>query len=285
MRILELKEHTSCYNYANSILEGFSYCKLQAGETYEKESNKNHILFVLQGVIEFYCKELTLQIKEGNMICFHCESKYKICSVKSSRITIALFENTIQSCEKISFEELYELNLQKVSSTVPLEIRHKLYLFLELMIKYLEDGASCFHFHEIKLRELFWILRFYYTKTELATFFHPILGNEREFRKAVLDNYENAKTVKELSTKCGLSLSSFKRRFANEFREPVSQWIQKQKNKTIKYKLADEDIPIGEIAFELDFSSLPQFCRYCKRNFGYTPGEYRKILKSRHKKI
>lgn len=51
----------------------------------------------------------------------------------------------------------------------------------------------------------------------------------------------------------------------------------------VKYKLADEDIPIGNIADELHFSSHAQFCRYCKRNFGYTPGEWRKLLKNSDK--
>jgi hypothetical protein len=59
--------------------------------------------------------------------------------------------------------------------------------------------------------------------------------------------------------------------------------FQKQINSIIKYKLANEDTPIGIIADELHFSSQPQFCRYCKRNFGYTPGEWRGLLKNRNK--
>lgn len=82
---------------------------------------------------------------------------------------------------------------------------------------------------------------------------------------------------------CESSLSTFKRKFFKEFREPASEWLQKQMNSIIKYKLADEDIPIRNIADELHFSSQPQFCRYCKRNFGYTPGEWRKLLKNRDK--
>lgn len=95
----------------------------------------------------------------------------------------------------------------------------------------------------------------------------------------MLDNYRNARTVKELARLCGSSLSTFNRKFLKEFREPASEWLQKQINTIIKYKLADEDIPIGNIADELHFSSHAQFCRYCKRNFGYTPGEWRKLLK------
>ncbi|MFK1951838.1 helix-turn-helix domain-containing protein, partial [Bacteroides fragilis] len=54
-------------------------------------------------------------------------------------------------------------------------------------------------------------------------------------------------------------------------------------NGMIKYKLADENIPIGIIAMELNFSSQPQFCRYCKKNLGYTTGEWRKQLRNKNK--
>ena len=217
------------------------------------------------------------------MICFNRGS---ICNIHSSgqgSIVIAQFDNVIQSCEKVSFSQLYALNVRNEKEMCPLEIRPELQLFLELLINYLKDGAGCIHFHEVKLKELFWNIRFYYTKTEQAVFFHPLLGNDHEFRKVVLDNYRNARTVKELARLCGNSLSSFKRKFLREFKEPASEWLQKQINRMIKHKLADENIPIGDIADELYFSTQSQFCRYCKRHFGYAPREWRKLLK--HKSI
>lgn len=99
----------------------------------------------------------------------------------------------------------------------------------------------------------------------------------------MLDNYGNARTVKVLARLCGISLSTFNSKFLKEFREPASEWLEKQINNIIKYKLFDEDIPIGNIADELHFSSYAQFCRCCEKNFGYTPGEWRKLLKNSDK--
>ncbi len=48
-------------------------------------------------------------------------------------------------------------------------------------------------------------------KTEQATFFSFLLGNDYKFRNLVLNNYKNTRTVKELARLCGISLSSFKR--------------------------------------------------------------------------
>ncbi|MBY2902143.1 MULTISPECIES: AraC family transcriptional regulator [Bacteroides] len=283
MGLLYLKEHTSCYNYTKCIREGFLYYKFQQREIHQERNEADCILFVMEGDLEISCNGEKLKLSAGNMICF---SRGSICNIHSpgqGSIVIAQFDNAVQSCEKVSFSQLYALNVRNEKEMCPLEIRPGLQLFLELLISYLKDGAGCIHFHEVKLKELFWNIRFYYTKTEQAVFFHPILGNDYEFKKVVLNNYRNARTVKELARLCGSSLSSFKRKFLREFKEPASEWLQKQINRMIKHKLADEDIPIGDIADDLHFSSQSQFCRYCKRHFGYTPGEWRKSLKDRSK--
>lgn len=283
IRILYLKEHTSCYNYTKYIREGFLYYNFSNIEMAEETTEADCILFVMEGELEISCNGKKLKLLAGNMICFARGSICKIYSREKGSIVIALFDNAVQSCEKISLSNLYILKSPGEKGIYPLEIRDRLHLFLELLIGYLEDGAGCIHFHEIKLKELFWSIRFYYTKTEQAAFFYPILGNDYEFKKKVLNNYRNARTIKELAGLCDSSLSSFKRKFLKEFREPAGEWLQKQINTIIKYKLADEDTPIGDIADELHFSSQPQFCRYCKRNFGYTPGEWRKLLRNRDK--
>ena len=282
MGILYLKEHTSCYNYTKCIREGFLYHKFCDIEMDEEINETDSILFVIEGELGGVCNGKKMKLLAGNMICFGRGSRFKIHSRGKGSIVIAQFDNAVQSCEKISFAQLNSLD-SPGDKIYPLEIRDRLHLFLKLLISYLEDGANCVHFHETKLKELFWSIRFYYTKTEQAAFFHPILGNDYDFKKKIFNNYRNARTVKELAGLCGTPLSSFKRKFLKEFREPAGNWLQKQINNIIKYKLADEDIPIGNIAEELHFSSHPQFCRYCKRNFGYTPGEWRKLLKNRDK--
>lgn len=283
MGLLYLKEHTSCYNYAKCIREGFLYYESFNTETDEEIHGTDCILFVMEGELELSCNGERIKLPAGHMICCGRESMCRIFSRGKVSIVIAQFDNIAQGCEKISFSQLNSPEFPGGREIHPLEIRGRLRMFLKLLTGYLEDGANCVHFHETKLKELFWNIRFYYTKTEQAAFFRPILGTDHEFKKKVLDNYRNARTVKELACLCGSSLSTFKRKFFKEFREPASEWLQKQINSMIKYKLADEDMPIGRIADELHFSSQPQFCRYCKRNFGYTPGEWRKLLKNRDK--
>ena len=182
-------------------------------------------------------------------------------------------------CQRASFSELYHLREIVEYRMEPLEIRDRLCKFLELLVCYLEDGANCIHFHEIKLKELFWNIRFYYSRQELANFFYMIIGRSQDFKNKVLNNYKSCRTVKELASACDISLSAFKRQFSAEFGEAPAEWMQKQLLGEIKYKLSVTDLPLGTIANELEFSSLAHFSRFCKRCLGCSPRELRQQIK------
>ena len=83
----------------------------------------------------------------------------------------ALFEGGVWPCQRASFSELYHLREIVEYRIEPLEIRDRLCKFLELLVCYLEDGANCIHFHEIKLKELFWNIRFLLFQTGTCEFF------------------------------------------------------------------------------------------------------------------
>lgn len=123
-------------------------------------------------------------------------------------------------------------------------------------------------------------MRFYYSKRELASFFYMVIGRSQGFRNMVLNNYKKCKTVKELASVCGISISSFKRQFAAEFGETPTGWMQKQLVREIKYKLSITDLPLGSIVYELNFSSLAHFSRFCKRCLGCSPKEWREQMKN-----
>ncbi len=77
-----------------------------------------------------------------------------------------------------------------------------------------------------------------------------------------------------------MSIGAFKKKFVTEFGEPPYAWMQKRMVSIIKYRLFDNDLPLKYIMDELNFSSLPQLVRFCKKYIGDTPGEIRKKLRS-----
>lgn len=278
MKIFNLGSHTSCYNYAKCVKEGFTYYRVNAGESYREEARRNCILFVLTGSLHLRCNEFDFMLEAQHMTFIHrgCLCDFSVCG--TCNILVAQFESFSWTCEKAVFSTLACLKGRVEYHMTSYRIKEPLRMFLELEAVYLQDGANCVHFHEITLKELFWVLNFYYTKIELANLFYMVIGNNNEFKNKVLEHYGSAKSVKELASFCTLSLSAFKRQFLAEFGEPASQWMQKQMIGKIKYKLSDVETPLGTIAYELNFSSLSQFSKYCTRYLGCPPGEYRRQL-------
>lgn len=280
MELFYLREHTSCYNYSKCVQEGFRYYKLPKGVQYAEQIPKNGILFVISGRMSVSCNEYDFILSASEMVFIHRNSFFKAALLEDGELIVALFETGGNICQKASLTELYELKeLLPEHRTEPLNIRVPLDKYLELLIEYLKSGANCIHFHEMKLMELFWIFRFYYTKTEMLKFFYPIITASHNFRDKILIHYQEARTIKELSESCGISFSAFKKQFIAEFGEAPSIWIQKQKLGAIKHKLQDPNLSLGEIADELNFPSLSQFSKYCKQHLGLSPKELRLQLK------
>ncbi len=285
MSLFYLNEHTSCYNYSNFVEEGFRYYKFNKGMKHEDRLTKDCILFVLKGKLQFLYNEFEFIVSEREMFLFCRESMFSMYSLEEGEVVVALFEGGLSPCQKASFSDLCHLKKIIKYRMESLVIRDELQKFLELLVCYLEDGANCIHFHETKLKELFWNIRFYYSKQEQANFFYTIIGRSQDLRSMVLNNYKECNTVKELAALCGISLSAFKRQFIAEFGETPSKWMKKQLLGKIKYKLSVTDLTLGCIADEFGFASSAHFSRYCKRYLGCPPKKWRQQIKNKQKLI
>lgn len=283
MDFFYLNEHTSCYNYMKNVQEGFRFYKFDKGLNCEEKLARDCILSVLKGSLKLSCNGFQFTISAGEMMFFCRDSLLHMRSLEKCEIIVVLFEGGGWPCQKASFLELYHLKKNVEYCMEPLDIRDRLHKFFELLVYYLEDGANCIHFHETKLKELFWNLRFYYSHQELANFFYMIVGRSQDFKNKVLNNHKRCKSVKELASACDISLSAFKRQFLMEFGEAPTEWMQKQLVGEIKYKLLVTDLPLGTIADELDFSSLAHFSRFCKRCLGCSPKELREQMRTEQK--
>lgn len=281
MGIFYLKEHVSCQCYTRYIQEGFTLHMMKKGETIEERLSHDCILFVLKGGLHIFYNEFEFLLPAEKMVCFCRERVCRLYCMEECTLVIAQFEHSVSACDKLSFARLSALGIQIPNKAGLLPIRRELMMFLDLVFIYLEAKANCIHLHEIKIKELFWQLRFYYTWEELAAFFYPIQGNDRRFRSLVLQNCKKIMPVKMLAKHCNLSLSSFNRKFLDEFGEPASEWLSKQIDGMVRYRLSDMDTPLIDIADDLGFKSLSYFCQYCKRRLGVTPKEWRKLFNER----
>lgn len=286
MELNYIKEHTSCVNYKTEEYSGFSLGQALTGENFdnqEQEIKANHLIFILSGEVEITKDENEKARVHANEFVFIPISSHYVGKVilPGRYINLTFFHNNISLCDKHMLSSYL-----KEESDVPLyfealPIKEPLNLFLGLLETYLQAGVSCKHLHEIKERELFIIFRTTYTKREMIRLFHPIMGKEFDFKIAVLQHKDQVYSKKELAQLLGMSNSDLQRKFIQEFGEPVSVWLQKQKNQKILSRLSYDSISIKEIAHEFGFLSASSFNKYCKCNFGYNPTELKKQTKER----
>jgi len=277
MSVFYLEEHKTCSSYISDYNIGFQICRIKQGE-FVVPSNKEHhcLFFLIDGRVNLFYESQTYTIKKDMLWFIPMSSDYKIYANTDALLCMNYFNKPIDLCEKKALEDLSMLLDKKSSNSFMLRINKPLKRFLSNMIFYMNEGVFCKHFHEIKQKELFYILRYFYTKQEIAGLFAPIISKNLDFKNVVLANYLNASSVKELAYMCNYSLSSFNRIFKKNFNENPYLWLQNQKMKYIAGQLSDKNIPLGQIIDEFRFSSPSHFTIFCKKHLNLTPSEYRK---------
>lgn len=141
---------------------------------------------------------------------------------------------------------------------------------------YIKEGIFSENLFEYKIKELFYLLQQYYTKSELFDFFYFYLTNDLGFSNMVKAYSNKAKTVQELADRANYSLSGFHKRFKRVFGISAYQWMTEQKSKNILHEIISTTKSLKEISDEYGFSSPSHFNDFCKSHYQKTPGAIRK---------
>lgn len=130
-------------------------------------------------------------------------------------------------------------------------------------------------FQNIKRQELFTLLHCYYPVTELYNLFYAVIGKDDHFKDFVLEHYTEVRDVKEFAALASLSLSTFRRRFLEEFQCSAGEWLKQRLTERVHRELLTTNKSISAIAADLNFSSEAYFTTFCRRNFGMPPTRLR----------
>jgi AraC-like DNA-binding protein len=276
MSVLYLEEHLACGNYISDYNVGFKRFSLKKGDNIKLSDRSCHCLFfILNGEAELYY-EANIYPLQKNTLCFvPISADYNLKMLTDTTVVANYFDRPIDFCEKLALESMPSFVDEKMHNPT-MAINTALRNFLESLVFYLDNGVYCKHFHEIKMKELFYIMRYFYTKSEVANLFSPMLSANLDFKTMVLSHYLQANSVKELANICHYSLSSFNRIFKKNFNENPYIWLQNQRVKYIVGKLSDKNIPLGQIIDEFRFSSPSHFTIFCKKHLNVTPSQFRK---------
>lgn len=278
MRLLCLAEHVDCLNYISEHDEIFRYLELKEGAVCENSKKDTFILyFLLKGEVAISSNSCFLNIVgENRIVLIPPKSKLVVQALKDSTIILCSFKEQLNLCDCFPLTNLEPYATKANYDFTSLQIIEQLHLFLSSMEYYIKEGFHCRRFHELKIKELFFLFRAFYSKEDLASFFVSITGKDLDFKRFVIDNYQNIKSIKEFAHLTNSSVSTFTRRFKDHFGLSVYQWILNQKANRIYYEIKLTGKSFQEIANNYDFSSQSHFNRFCKSKYGKAPGEMRK---------
>ena len=273
--LLYVNEHITCGHYVSDYRCCFRYAGLSAEDRLDVNSGEgNYILFVVDGSLRISCNEyLNRVFEKGTIVYLPKSAVIDIQAREESQVLYCLFEVPHNVCDKLNFHSFKSLCEQMTYDFEPTVIRPQMQTFVDTLIYYLRNGINCEHFHELKQNEMFLIFRWFYPKEELASFFHPMIGNSLDFKAVVLGNYTKVDNVSDLAKIVHMSRSSFDAAFKDEFGMPPRQWMLKQKANHIRYDLSEPNATIGDVIFKYGFNSATHFTRFCKQQFGSTPTE------------
>ncbi|MDR2916800.1 MAG: AraC family transcriptional regulator [Tannerella sp.] len=280
MKLLYPQEHFSCYNYEKGQNAALEIIKKKPGEVIERDLVDTELVFVIDGHFALsYAKYIDLDITKGKILFFPPGSYVKADIQEDTHIIVCRVRGVVQLCDCLPLEKLHREYGDKIPDGFHLlDMNERMYDYIEHFVACVEDGLSCSYYFVTKMKELFFLLRAYYTKEQLAGFFSPLMSKDSQFMNLMYKNYRKVKRVQELADISRYSSSGFKKQFNRVFGTSASEWLSSQKAAHIFQDLNNTGLSIKEIADKYDFSSVSSFSSFCTNKFGRSPGKMKKTI-------
>jgi len=240
---------------------------------YERKlSSDPMIFFIIKGSVSLLVNSLEKhEVFSSEMFMIQSDNSYEMTVLEQTQVLICVIPIEAWYAEQKWIEELIPENENISNKFLKLPVKKVVLRFLLLMLTYVDEGIHSVSFCELKRRELFFLLVFYYKKSELAQFLQYILSKDIKFKKFVVANFQTAGNVKALAKLANYSTSGFIKKFQKCFNESPYKWMQKQKAKRISVEINRGGKSLQEIANEFNFSSYQHFSVFCKKKLGAPP--------------
>jgi AraC-like DNA-binding protein len=281
MKDLHLKnDPLSSENVSSGLSIRFKHYDISAGKVYEEQNNEyNYLIFLLEGELTVsYNEFINMKVPPRNFFLIPKSSELVIKCLSWCNGLIFMFNTLEGMYDKPVFQAYWKIASQHEQAVTPLPIHYVLSDYLDLLLRYMRNGISCPKMDKIKTQEFFLLLQNLYTKEEIASLFHPILGKSLSFKEKVLHNYQDITNVNELAGILGMSRSNLDIKFKEEFGMPPLQWMLKEKAKRVRFSMTESDITLSDIMQKYNFNSPTHLNRFCKQQFGCSPTELMKKL-------
>lgn len=283
MELLYSEEHLRCINYdqdKNPIVEVIS---VEKDELWENLPLGNKLIFLLDGEISFsFGKFTNCRIRKDRIIYLPGGYRFVCKGLESSTFIVVCVQGHTYFCEDYHFKDLEKMSIsmprypnQAIIEPATLEINEAMARYLESLLQYIGAGAKCKSFYQIKIKELFYIFRWFYPKEALIDFFQSSLRGGSQFTTDIMNNWAKYKSVGDMAEAMNYTVSGFEKRFKRVFGVSPYRWMINQKAERIFHQVRMTDLTFKQISSDFGFTSLSRFNDFCKTNFGKPPGYIR----------
>lgn len=103
-------------------------------------------------------------------------------------------------------------------------------------------------------------------------YLHSLISKEvSPFKNIVESNVHSNLKLEEIAFLCNMSLSTFKRHFTNEYKEPPGKWLQDKRLQKAKDLLQGGELKASDIYLDIGYNNLSNFSIAFKNKFGISP--------------
>lgn len=284
MELLYSEEHLGCINYDQGNNPVIEIVSIEKSESWGNLSLGNKLIFLLNGEISFsYGKFTNCQIGNKRIVYLPTGHNFICKAIENTTLLVMRIQGYTHFCDDYHFKDLEKntpnapKHTSSVETTEPatLEINNIMEKYLDALLQYIGAGAKCRHFYLIKIKELFYIFRWFYPKQALLQFFQCHLKGGSEFAAYIMDTWYKYRSVGELAEAMNYTVSGFEKRFKRVFGISPYKWMMNQKAERIYHQVRTTDLTFKQISSDFGFTSLSHFNDFCKANLGKSPGDIR----------
>lgn len=287
-KCLCLEEHMACMNFVSEGQEpAIRIIDMSKGTCNVVEPGLGRFVMLLKGKVNFSLSIVCNDTIRRNQM-FYLPVGYGTIfyAIENSCLVLVRLDNKIHFCESFRMEQLvnfiHAYDPIRNESPTPCLLPVNTYIkdVINQIRTIMETGYNCRIYFEKKIEELFMIMRFSYTREQLACLFREIISPDSHFAYQVVHNYQRFQNLSELAVYMGMTLHAFERRFSGIFGKSGYRWINEQRKRKIYHAITTKNENFKELSIMFGFSSPAAFNDYCKLYLGDTPGKIRKKVKT-----
>ena len=263
----------------------FTFHELKPGSEFRNRNlSDNFIFFVLDGAMKINSNQYEdCRIGTEQMILLVRSSAVHVKVLKPTSLFVMYFDTFLSSCDQLLFNAYLPDTERNRCDCMPIDIPQPVTQLLKQIQVMLAQKVNCMHFHSLKHREFFILMRHFCPREDLVLFLSPLIGRSLHFRNKVLEKYSQLKSgyVMEFASLVGMGRKTFEKHFQKEFGTSPAKWLLQEKAKRLHIFLREPDVTIADAMDRFNFNSSSHFNRFCLQHYNMTPGM---IIKEAHQK-